>query len=101
MRVRTRITDLIELQETYSAALDAGQVVPRVKMLELRLASAEVATAATALEVRVAGGAGYAQSSPTSRRFREAASFPSNHHPRLSSNGSWDVRRLKRRTRPR
>lgn len=75
-QVRARITDLIELQETYSAALDAGQAVPRVKMLELRLASAEVATAATALEVRVAGGAGYAQSSPTSRRFREAAFIP-------------------------
>lgn len=50
--------------------------MPRVKMLELRLAAAEVATVATALEVRVSGGAGYAQSSSASRRFREAAFIP-------------------------
>lgn len=47
-----------------------------MKMLEWRLAVAEIATAATALEVRVSGGAGYAQSSPASRRFREAAFIP-------------------------
>lgn len=51
-------------------------MVDRVKLLELRLAAAEVASAAAALEVRVAGGAGYAQSSPASRRFREAAFIP-------------------------
>lgn len=75
-QVRARITDLIDTQETYTSAIDSGQTVPRVKMLELRLASAEVATVATALEVRVSGGAGYAQGSPASRRFREAAFIP-------------------------
>lgn len=47
-----------------------------MKMLELRLAVAEITTAATVQEVRVSGGAGYAQSSPASRRFREAAFIP-------------------------
>ncbi|EEW50655.1 hypothetical protein HMPREF0290_0743 [Corynebacterium efficiens YS-314] len=74
--VRGRVTDLIATQERYSTTIDEGGTVPRVNMLELRLAAAEVATAATALEVRVAGGAGYAQSSPASRRFREAAFIP-------------------------
>lgn len=75
-QVRERVTDLIITQEHYSTTIDEGGTVPRVNMLELRLAAAEVATAATALEVRVAGGAGYAQSSPASRRFREAAFIP-------------------------
>lgn len=47
-----------------------------MKMLEWRLAVAEIATAATALEVRVSGGAGYTQSFPASRRFCEAAFIP-------------------------
>ena len=37
---------------------------------------AEGAVTAANLEVRVAGGAGYAKSSPASRRFREAAFIP-------------------------
>lgn len=75
-KVRDRISELIAEQETISSALDKGEVVERVKLLELRLAAAEAAVDATALEVRVAGGAGYAQSSPASRRFREAAFIP-------------------------
>lgn len=47
-----------------------------MKMLELRLAVAEITTAATVQEVRVSGGTGYTQSSPASRRFREAAFIP-------------------------
>ena len=75
-RVRDQVTHLIHTQELIAAVLDDAAVVDRVKLLELRLAAAEVASAAAALEVRVAGGAGYAQSSPASRRFREAAFIP-------------------------
>lgn len=46
------------------------------EVLELRLDAAELAVAAANVEVRVAGGAGYAKSSSTSRRFREAAFIP-------------------------
>jgi len=38
--------------------------------------AASAAVAASGIEVRVAGGAGYAKSSPASRRFREAAFIP-------------------------
>ncbi|MGO4956254.1 hypothetical protein ACTQ49_03100 [Luteococcus sp. Sow4_B9] len=48
----------------------------RVELLELRLAAAEIATAAAGLEVRTAGGKGYARSTPASRRFREATFIP-------------------------
>lgn len=75
-KVRDRISELIAEQESISSALDNGEPVDRVKLLELRLAAAEAAVDATALEIRVAGGAGYAQSSPASRRFREAAFIP-------------------------
>lgn len=74
--VRGRIESLIDVQESYASRLDSGEQVTKVELLELRLAAAEVATAAAGIEVRVAGGAGYASSSPASRRFREAAFIP-------------------------
>ena len=42
--------------------------------------TASAAVAASSIEVRVAGGAGYAKSSPASRRFREAAFIPVQSH---------------------
>lgn len=48
----------------------------RAELLSLRLSAAEVATAATTLEVKTAGGAGYASRSATSRRFRESFFIP-------------------------
>jgi alkylation response protein AidB-like acyl-CoA dehydrogenase len=48
----------------------------RVQLLALRLAGAEVATAAATLEAKMAGGKGYASRSAASRRFREAAFLP-------------------------
>lgn len=54
-----------------------GETVPTKRhLLTLRLAAARLATQASALEVRVAGGAGYAKHSPVSRRFREASFIP-------------------------
>lgn len=73
-----RIAALIERQEAIAVRVNVAGAEPvtPVELLELRLESARAAVAATALEVRVAGGAGYAKSSPTSRRFREASFIP-------------------------
>lgn len=68
--------ELVSRQEGIIARLDAGERVAPVELLELRLDSADAAVTAANLEVRVAGGAGYAKSSPASRRFREAAFIP-------------------------
>ena len=46
------------------------------QLLSLRLAAAELASSAAALEVRTAGGKGYARQTDASRRFREAAFIP-------------------------
>ncbi|TLP92385.1 acyl-CoA dehydrogenase [Nesterenkonia salmonea] len=48
----------------------------RQELLAMRLTGAEVATAAATLEAKTAGGKGYAKSSDSSRRFREAAFLP-------------------------
>lgn len=73
-----KIAALIARQEAIAVRVnvEGAQPVTPVELLELRLESARAAVAATALEVRVAGGAGYAKSSPTSRRFREASFIP-------------------------
>lgn len=55
------------------ALTDGGDVV---ELLQLRLDAADIAGIATNVEVRVAGGAGYASNSAASRRFREAAFIP-------------------------
>lgn len=71
-----RIHALVDKQEDLARRIDERGAVTKVELLELRLAAAEAAVAAANLEVRLAGGAGYAQSSPASRRFREAAFIP-------------------------
>ncbi|AGF73238.1 acyl-CoA dehydrogenase family protein [Corynebacterium halotolerans] len=68
--------ELVERQEAIIARLGQGEKVSPVELLELRLDAAEAAVAAANVEVRVAGGAGYAKNSPASRRFREAAFIP-------------------------
>ncbi|RJO70653.1 acyl-CoA dehydrogenase [Nocardia panacis] len=76
--------------ETVSAELSAAEstlaeLAPAVgtpappgrrELLSLRLAAAALAGAAAALEVRTAGGKGYALRTGASRRFREAAFIP-------------------------
>lgn len=52
------------------------QAPSRVELLSMRLSAAEVATDAATLEVKTAGGAGYARNSGTSRRFRESFFIP-------------------------
>lgn len=46
------------------------------ELLSMRLGAAEVATEAAGLEIRTAGGRGYARATPASRRFREATFLP-------------------------
>ena len=55
---------------------DCRSKVAFADLLRLRLNAAEAAVQAANLEIRVAGGAGYAQSSPASRRYREATFIP-------------------------
>jgi alkylation response protein AidB-like acyl-CoA dehydrogenase len=59
-----------------AAAVGGPQPPSKKELLSLRLASAEVASASAALEIRTAGGKGYASKTPASRRYREAAFIP-------------------------
>ncbi|MDR7330665.1 acyl-CoA dehydrogenase family protein [Corynebacterium guangdongense] len=52
------------------------QLTDVIELLELRLDASDAAVTAANIEVRVAGGAGYASSSSTSRRYREASFIP-------------------------
>lgn len=67
----------IETQVTSFAAVVGGPTTPAKRdLLTLRLAAADVVSAAAALEIRTAGGKGYARRTDASRRFREAAFIP-------------------------
>ena len=67
----------IEAQVTSFAAAVGGPTTPAKRdLLTLRLAAADVVSAAAALEIRTAGGKGYARRTDASRRFREAAFIP-------------------------
>ncbi|OMC25027.1 acyl-CoA dehydrogenase [Mycobacterium colombiense] len=59
-------------------AVAVGGVEPPAKreLLSLRLAAAELSSASADLEIRTAGGKGYASRTPASRRYREAAFIP-------------------------
>ncbi|ORA09265.1 acyl-CoA dehydrogenase family protein [Mycobacterium asiaticum] len=61
-----------------SAARSVGGQRPPGKkdLLSLRLGAAEIAGASADLEIRTAGGKGYASKTPASRRYREAAFIP-------------------------
>jgi len=73
----------IELDRLQSATADgvdavaAGVPVSDVRpIVGIRLSAARLAEAATRLESKVVGGAGYARASATARRLREAAFLP-------------------------
>jgi alkylation response protein AidB-like acyl-CoA dehydrogenase len=59
-----------------AAAVGGPQPPSKKELLTLRLASAEIASLSAALEIRTAGGKGYASRTPASRRYREAAFIP-------------------------
>lgn len=73
---------LAHLQVTRTALADISARVgtenapSKVELLSMRLSAAEVATDAATLEVKTAGGQGYARNSGASRRFREAFFIP-------------------------
>jgi alkylation response protein AidB-like acyl-CoA dehydrogenase len=67
----------VEAQVTsFAAAVGGPTTSAKCDLLTLRLAAAEVVSAAAALEIRTAGGKGYARRTDSSRRFREAAFIP-------------------------
>lgn len=59
-----------------ASTADRGAGVPIRGLVEARLACAQLATEAVALEAKVAGGRGYVTTSATARRLREAAFLP-------------------------
>jgi hypothetical protein len=68
--------DHAEGQVRSFAAAVGGSTPSKHDLLTLRLAAADVVSAAAALEIRTAGGKGYARRTHSSRRFREAAFIP-------------------------
>jgi alkylation response protein AidB-like acyl-CoA dehydrogenase len=75
-----RITEKLASAEATLARLAAavgGVTTPTKKeLLTLRLAAAELSSASADLEIRTAGGKGYASRTSASRRYREAAFIP-------------------------
>jgi alkylation response protein AidB-like acyl-CoA dehydrogenase len=59
-----------------AAAVGSANQPSKKELLSLRLTAAELASASAALEVRTAGGKGYASRTSASRRYREAAFIP-------------------------
>lgn len=59
-----------------AAAVGGTEPPTKKELLSLRLAAAELSSASADLEVRTAGGKGYASRTPASRRYREAAFIP-------------------------
>jgi alkylation response protein AidB-like acyl-CoA dehydrogenase len=59
-----------------AAAVGSTATAAKRDLLTLRLAAADLVSAAAALEIRTAGGKGYARRTDASRRFREAAFIP-------------------------
>jgi alkylation response protein AidB-like acyl-CoA dehydrogenase len=59
-----------------AAAVGGSQPPSKKELLTLRLTAAEIASDSAGLEIRTAGGKGYASRTPVSRRYREAAFIP-------------------------
>ncbi|OBK47422.1 acyl-CoA dehydrogenase family protein [Mycobacterium kubicae] len=59
-----------------TGAVGGAKPPSKKELLALRLRAAEIASTSAALEIRTAGGKGYASRTPASRRFREAAFIP-------------------------
>lgn len=62
--------------DSIARRVGTADALTRFELLSMRLTAAEVATDAATLEVKTAGGQGYARNSGTSRRFREAFFIP-------------------------
>ncbi|MFC3849204.1 acyl-CoA dehydrogenase [Corynebacterium hansenii] len=75
-RARGSLALVRSMVESVAEKTGPGVRFERSELLSMRLAAAEVASSAAALELRCAGGRGYAHRSDSSRRFREAAFIP-------------------------
>jgi alkylation response protein AidB-like acyl-CoA dehydrogenase len=79
IEVDSLTAELINTESKVAAFAESvgGPATPGKRdLLEVRLAAAELVSAAAALEIRTAGGKGYARRTDASRRFREAAFIP-------------------------
>ena len=74
--VAARLAAAEQALSSAAAAVGGPQPPSKKDLLTLRLASAEISSASAALEIRTAGGKGYASRTPASRRYREAAFIP-------------------------
>jgi alkylation response protein AidB-like acyl-CoA dehydrogenase len=60
----------------FAAAVGGARPPTKKELLSLRLTAAELSSASADLEIRTAGGKGYASRTSASRRYREAAFIP-------------------------
>jgi alkylation response protein AidB-like acyl-CoA dehydrogenase len=70
---------LVSAQSTLAsvaAAVGGAQPPSKKDLLTLRLTAAQISSDSADLEIRTAGGKGYASRTPASRRYREAAFIP-------------------------
>lgn len=75
-RVAQKLTETEATLSHLAATVGGAQPPAKKELLSLRLAAAELASASADLEIRTAGGKGYASRTSVSRRYREAAFIP-------------------------
>lgn len=87
-----RLASLAATIQATAGRIGGDSPVGKAALLTLRLAAAEIATDAAALELRVAGGRAYTRTSGTNRRFREAAFIPVQSPSETQLR--WELRRI-------
>jgi alkylation response protein AidB-like acyl-CoA dehydrogenase len=75
-RIAAELADAEAKLVTLASAVGSGQPPTKKELLSLRLVAAKLSSASADLEIRTAGGQGYASKTPASRRYREAAFIP-------------------------
>ncbi|OBH25078.1 acyl-CoA dehydrogenase [Mycobacterium sp. E342] len=75
-QVEEKLVDAEAAVADLAAAVGGDEAPTKRELLSLRLVAAELASASADLEVRTAGGKGYASRTSASRRYREAAFIP-------------------------
>lgn len=75
-RVADKLSEAEATLARVTVAVGGPQSPTKRELLSLRLAAAELSSASADLEIRTAGGKGYASRTPVSRRYREAAFIP-------------------------
>lgn len=75
-RIAERLAHAEAVLAKAAAAVGGEEPPSKKELLSLRLAAAELSSASADLEIRTAGGKGYASRTSASRRYREAAFIP-------------------------